>query len=65
MVFKKGHTPETAPNPKGGKMDAPMSPGEQAQVDQFYDRNRDRMDKGNPNLPENRERIDREKTYRK
>lgn len=36
--------------------DPPMSPADQAIVDDFYKRNRDRMDKGNPNYGDTRER---------
>ncbi len=48
MAFKKGE-----PNPDRFKSEKPQSPDAQKVVDQFYERNRDRMDPSNPNLPEN------------
>ena len=35
---------------RGTKDDPPMPPGDQAEVDSFYQRNRARMDPQNPNL---------------
>lgn len=40
---------------KGGKeSDPPMSPGDQAEVDRFYQKNRSRMDQQNPVFHETR-----------
>jgi hypothetical protein len=64
MVFKKGDVIVGNPEGKRGETDKPMNPADQKIVNDFYDRNAGRMDPDNPNLKENRERIEQERGWR-